>query len=136
MLDFISENYKKWCNHKNKVYEDLVKSKVLPDQDIGQVRNKINKLHRKYFDERKEYNKTGVSLFTWEWYERFDELYGHRENANPSYISDSIVIYKEIEKYDEILVNDVKVKEEVKKTNNSSKKHKSNIMDTLSSALY
>jgi len=72
---------------------------------------------------------------------RLDELYGHRKNANPSYFSNSTTINKEIEKdsNDEIiLVEDdvkVKVKEEFKKTDNNSKRHKSNIIETLSSAI-
>jgi hypothetical protein len=138
MLDFISENYKKWCGNKNKVYEDLAKAGILVGRDINQIRNKMNKLRVKYFDERKECNRTGASPSVWEWYNRLDELYGHKENADPSYLSDSLTINKDIEKESEdevILINDVKVKEEFKKNNNNSKRHKPNIVDTLSNAI-
>ncbi len=127
MLDFISENYKKCCSHKNKIYEDLVKAAILTNHDFNQIRNKMNKLCVKYFDKRKEYNKTGASLSTWEQYNRLNELYGHKENANSLYLSNSTIINKEIEKdsNNKILINDIKVKEKSKKTdNNYSKKYK------------
>jgi len=135
MLDYVSGNYKKWCTNKNKLYEELVKEKLLVDRDINQIKNKMNKLRKKYFDEKRECSQTGASPSTWEWYKKFDELYGHKENANPSYLSNSTTINKEIEKDsdDEVLVCDVKVKEESKKI--SSKKHKSNAVDTLSNAI-
>src|SRR6266540_4565915 len=134
MLDYVSGNYKKWCNNKNKLYEELVKEKLLTDRDISQIKNKMSKLHIKYFEEKRECSKTGASPSTWEWYNKFDELCGHKENANPSYLSNSTTINKEIEKDsdNEVLINDIKVKEESKKTdNNYSKRHKSNVVDTL-----
>jgi len=52
MLDYISGNYKKWCKNKNKLYEELVNEKILADRDINQIKNKMNKLRSKYFDEK------------------------------------------------------------------------------------
>src|SRR6266542_978955 len=116
MLDYVSGNYKKWCNNKNKLYEELVKEKLLTDRDISQIKNKMSKLRTKYFEEKRECSKTGASPSTWEWYNKFDELYSHKENANPSYLSNSTTINKEIEK-------------------TNTKKHKSNAVDTLYNAI-
>jgi len=63
----------------------------------------------------------------------FSEKYG-----NPSYFSNNTIINKETEKDSDnkILINNIKVKEESKKTdNNYSKKYKSNIINTFSNAI-
>jgi hypothetical protein len=85
LLCYLDENFRHWSTGKKVLfYQNAASSGLLPGRDNEQIKNKINKLRKKYLDEKVKVNSTGAEPSKWAWYDKMDNIFGHRENIAPS----------------------------------------------------
>jgi len=87
LLGYLDDNFRHWSSGKKIIfYQKAADSGQLPGRDIEQIKNKVNKLRKKYLDEKVKVNSTGAEPSKWQWYDKMDDIFGHRENVKPSCI--------------------------------------------------
>lgn len=129
LLAYLEENYKHWSTGKKVTfYKKMVSSGQLPGRDVEQIKNKLGKLRKKYLEEKAKVNGTGAEPSKWSWYEKMDNIFGHRENVTPSCLI-STKPMKPVESDDE-----TEVKEEVEEIH-QRKRRKVNAATMLTDAI-
>jgi hypothetical protein len=129
LLCYLDENFRHWSSGKKIVfYQKAASSGQLPGRDAEQIKNKINRLRKKYLDEKAKANGTGAEPSKWQWYDRMDSIFGHRENVTPS----CIISAKSARAKDSDEESDTETKEEI---NRRKKRRKVNPAAMLSDAI-
>lgn len=140
MLDYLQENFLSWSKgNKTRFYNNIAKN-ILPNKEVNAIKGKflyfisfklmilifsfilgkISRLIRKYEETKKHNNQSGVDRKDWCWYDQLDEIFGTRENINPSFLANrsTDIIEEEAE---------INKESQVKKENNKKQKGKNNV---------
>jgi hypothetical protein len=72
---------------------NLISTEIIKTKSSDSIKGRIKRLLEKYEKVKKQNDQTGSQRVDWKWFEKMDNIFGCRENINPSFLSNDSTVY-------------------------------------------